>query len=98
MADVEDLLPEVPERVRDPKAGVSDLPVRLASAVVMVGVAGAALWLGGFAWIGFVIAVAGLVLWEWNRLARAMEVSPLGEVVWLFFGALYVTGAALAMI
>ena len=76
----------------------SDLPVRLASALVMAGIAGAALWLGGFAWIGFVIAVAGLVLWEWNRLARAMEVSPLGEVVWLFFGALYVTGAGLAMI
>ncbi|MEM6856534.1 MAG: phosphatidate cytidylyltransferase [Pseudomonadota bacterium] len=98
MADVEDLLPDVPERVRDPKAGVSDLPVRLASAVVMVGVAGTALWLGSFAWIGFVIAIAGLVLWEWNRLARAMEVAPLGEIVWLFFGALYVTGAALAMI
>ncbi|MEO0590933.1 MAG: phosphatidate cytidylyltransferase, partial [Pseudomonadota bacterium] len=28
----------------------------------------------------------------------AMKASPLGEVVWLFFGALYVTGAALAMI
>ncbi|MEO1730087.1 MAG: phosphatidate cytidylyltransferase [Pseudomonadota bacterium] len=76
----------------------SDLPVRLASALVMAGIAGAALWLGGFAWIGFVIAIAGLVLWEWNRLARAMKASPLGEVVWLFFGALYVTGAALAMI
>ncbi|MEL6738335.1 MAG: phosphatidate cytidylyltransferase [Pseudomonadota bacterium] len=76
----------------------SDLPVRLASALVMAGIAGAALWLGGYAWIGFVIAIAGLVLWEWNRLARAMKASPLGEVVWLFFGALYVTGAALAMI
>ena len=75
----------------------SDLPTRLASAVIMVLVAGSALWVGGYVWIGFVILIAGLVLWEWNRLVRATDASPLGEVLWLFFGAVYVCGAALAM-
>ncbi len=76
----------------------ADLPARLASALVMVVVAGGALWLGGFFWIGFVLLVAGLVLWEWNRLVRLSDASPLGEILWLFFGAIYVSGAALAMI
>ena len=76
----------------------ADLPVRFASALVMAAVAGAALWLGGFVWIGFVLLVAGLVLWEFNRLVRGSGASALGEIVWLFFGAVYVSGAALAMI
>ena len=76
----------------------SDLPVRLASALVMAGIAGVSLWLGGFVWIGFVVLIAGLVLWEWNRLVRGSDASPFAEVVWLFFGAVYVCGAALAMI
>jgi len=101
MADVEDLLPDLPdmpERVRDPKAGVSDLPVRLASALVMAAIAAGALWFGGFVWIGFVLLIAGLVLWEFNRLVRGSDASPLGETLWLFFAAVYVSGAALAMI
>ena len=36
----------------------SDLGVRTASAVVMLAVSGTALWLGGWAWIGFVGLVA----------------------------------------
>lgn len=75
----------------------SDLPVRLASAVIMAVIAGGALWLGGWFWIGFVVFIAGVVLWEWNALVRASDASMLGEVVWLFFGAIYVCGAALAM-
>jgi phosphatidate cytidylyltransferase len=80
------------------KSKRSDLPVRAASGLVMVAIAGAALWLGDWAWIGLVVLVGGLVLWEWNRLGRASDASVLGEVVWLFFGAVYVCGAALAMI
>jgi len=76
----------------------ADLPVRLASALIMAGVAAGALWLGGFVWIAFVLLVAGLVLWEFNRLVRRSDASPLGEVMWLFFGAIYVAGAALAMV
>ena len=101
MADVDDVLPDLqdmPERVRDPKAGVSDLPVRLASALVMAVIAVGALWLGGVFWIGFVVLIAGLVLWEFNRLIRRAASSGMSEILWLFFGAIYVSGAALAMI
>lgn len=76
----------------------SDLPVRFVSAVAMIAVSVIALWLGGWFWIGFVILLAGLVLWEWNLLARGFGISAVGEVVWQFFGAIYVGGAALAMI
>ncbi|MEM7700701.1 MAG: phosphatidate cytidylyltransferase [Pseudomonadota bacterium] len=76
----------------------ADLPARLASALVMVAVAAGALWLGGFFWIAFVLLVAGLTLWEFNRLVRGSDASPLGEVLWMFFGAIYVSGAALALV
>ena len=39
----------------------SDLKVRAASAVVMVLVAGLAIWLGGWAWIALVIAASPLI-------------------------------------
>lgn len=76
----------------------ADLPLRLVSAVIMAIVAAGALWLGGIVWIGFVLLVAGLTLWEFNRLVRGSDASPLEEVLWLFFGAVYVSGAALAMV
>ena len=78
--------------------GASDLPVRLASAVVMVLIAGTALWIGGIVWTVLVLVVAALALWEWNRLVHATDASPLGEVLWMFFGAAYVCGAGLAMV
>lgn len=81
----------------DPR-GVSDLPLRVVSAIVMIAVSGLALWLGGWVWTGFVVLVAGLVLWEWNALVRAARISPIAEITWLFFGAIYVCGAGLAMI
>jgi len=85
-------------RVSAVDAGVSDLPVRLVSAVIMAILAGGALWLGNWFWVGFVVLVGGLVLWEWNRLVHASDASVLGELVWLFFGAIYVSGAALALL
>lgn len=75
-----------------------ELAVRAASAVVMLLVAGAALWLGGWWWIGFVALLACGVLWEWNRLVGAFGIKPIGEMAWLFCGAIYVTAAGLAMI
>ncbi len=86
------------ERVREKVTGLADLPVRFVSGVVMIAIVSAALWLGGLVWTGLVILVAGLVLWEWNRLVRGFKTSPLAEVVWLFFGAVYVSAAALALI
>jgi phosphatidate cytidylyltransferase len=76
----------------------NDFAMRLVSALVLAAVAGGALWFGGWVWIGFVVLVAGLILWEWNRLVNAAKGSAIGEIVWLFFGAVYVGGAAFAMV
>lgn len=76
----------------------SDLKARTVSAVVMVAVAGAALALGGFVWMAFVVAVALGVLWEWIRLARQFTPGPGGRAAWNFSGMLYVgIGAAMLL-
>ena len=85
-------------RVRDPKAGVSDLPVRFASAIVMLVLAGGALWLGGWFWTGFVVLLALGVLWEWNKLIARFGRKGLGETLWFFGGVIYIGGAATAML
>ena len=84
-------------RVRDPKAGVTDLPVRLASAIVMLVLAGGALWLGGWFWTAFVALIACGVVWEWNKLIERFGLTGMGETVWFFAGVVYVGGAATAM-
>lgn len=84
-------------RVRDPRAGVSDLPVRLASAIVMLVLAGGALWLGGWFWTGFVVLLACGIVWEWNKLIERFGLAVLGETVWFFAGVVYVGGAATAV-
>jgi phosphatidate cytidylyltransferase len=85
-------------RVRDPKAGVFDLPVRLGSAIVMLVAAGGALWLGGWFWTAFVVLLAGGVLWEWNRLVSRFGGSGVAETLWFFAGVLYIGGAGIAML
>ncbi|MDP5104041.1 MAG: phosphatidate cytidylyltransferase [Erythrobacter sp.] len=82
----------------EPAAAVSDLPVRLASAIVMLVVAGSALWLGGWFWTAFVVVLAGGVLWEWNKLVGRFGVSALAETAWFFGGVLYIGGAGIAML
>ena len=54
----------------------SDLPVRALSGMVMIAVAGGALWLGGWAWTVFVALVSLGVLWEWAGLVRGFVASP----------------------
>jgi phosphatidate cytidylyltransferase len=79
------------------KQNVSDLPVRLGSAVVMLVVSAGALWLGGWVWTGFVGVLALGVLWEWNRLVSRFGASTIAETLWFFGGVIYIGGAALAM-
>ncbi len=75
----------------------SDLGVRTASALVMVGVAGTALWLGGTAWMLFVMAVAVGVLWEWRALALKFASGP-KAAAWIVAGMIYVgLGAAMLL-
>lgn len=80
------------------KQAVSDLPVRLGSAVVMLVISAGALWLGGWFWTGFVGLLALGVLWEWNRLVSRFGVSTAAEALWFFGGVVYVGGAGLAML
>ena len=78
----------------DGKGKNADLPVRVVSAIVVVAVSLAALWLGGWAWAGFVMIVAGGVLHEWRALVRGWKPSPLKEAFWTLGGILYLAPAA----
>lgn len=75
----------------------SDLPVRTASAIVMVTVAGLALWLGGWLWAFFVGAIASGVLWEWRGLVRGFAATPMQQTLWNIGGIVYI-GFATAML
>jgi phosphatidate cytidylyltransferase len=68
----------------------SDLKARTLTAIVMVAVAGTALWLGGDVWKLFVIVVVVGILREWNRLARGIATSAWARLVWLIVGVAYV--------
>ena len=55
-------------RMTEAQPKKSDLGVRVASALVMVTVAGTALWLGWWVWTAFVVLVASICLAEFVRL------------------------------
>ena len=78
--------------------GKSDLPVRVASAVVMVAVAGTALWLGGWAWTALVVAVSAVAFWEWRYLAFAISGRFSARATWLGAGLLYMAAAGTALV
>ena len=82
----------------EPAPRKSDLGVRVASAVVMVAVAGTALWLGGWLWTVFVMAIAVGVLWEWRSLAFVISLRPFARLGWLVSGIAYITLAAALLI
>jgi len=81
---------ETPGEGSTPPKKNADLKARTLSAIVMVAVAGTALWLGGIVWSLFVLAVSVGVLWEWNRLARAIAESAWARLLWLVAGVAYV--------
>lgn len=72
----------------------SELPVRMASAVVMLAVAGAALWAGGLWWGLFVGAVGSGVAWEWVQLIKRFSTSSFERLAWGVGGILYLAAAA----
>lgn len=76
----------------------SDLGVRTASAVVMLAVAGAALWLGGWWFDGFAIAIGVVCLGEFIRLVlRATErLAP--RTVGIIGGTAYIGLAVAALV
>lgn len=76
----------------------SDLAVRTASALVMVAVAGTALWLGGRVWALLVGLVAAGVLVEWSKLVLAFTQKPVARIVWHLGGLFYVGLACLSLL
>lgn len=76
----------------------SDLKVRVASAAVMLAIAGAALWLGGTALDLFILAVAFGVFVELVLLAKKASQSPARFAGFVIGGAFYIGWAALALV
>ncbi len=76
----------------------SDLPVRAASALVMVAVAGVALWLGGVWLDGFIVAVALAAFGEFARLIFRALTSISARIVSLIAGIGYFALAASILI
>lgn len=72
--------------------------MRIVSAVVMVVVAGTALWLGRWPWTFFVICIALGVGWEWRSLTAGFATSPVARGVWNVIGLAYVGLGALALV
>lgn len=74
-----------------------DLPVRVASAAVLLALFAVALWHGGVAFTALVALFAALALFEWLRIARKMDVGAASQIGWIIFGIVYI-GAAGATI
>ncbi len=75
-----------------------DLAVRTLSALVMAALAGGALWLGGWWWIGFVALVALGVFVEWNRLTGRFARSASGRGLWNAAGLIYIGSAGAVLV
>jgi phosphatidate cytidylyltransferase len=68
----------------------SDLGIRTLSGVVMMSVAIAAIWFGGYAFMALVILVGLGVYWEFAKLALGFTQSAGGRLLWLLGGLFYV--------
>lgn len=68
----------------------SDLGIRTISGVVMMSVAIAAIWLGGYAFMALVILVGIGVFWEYSKLVFGFAHSITARLIWLLGGVLYV--------
>ncbi|MFA7586757.1 MAG: phosphatidate cytidylyltransferase [Novosphingobium sp.] len=75
----------------------AELKVRTRSALVMLAVAGSALWLGGWIWLLFVGLVALGVLWEWRGLAVRFVESGMARGLWNVGGIVYI-GTAVSIL
>ncbi|MGL3819436.1 phosphatidate cytidylyltransferase [Sphingopyxis sp. R3-92] len=71
----------------------SDLWVRLGSAIVMLAIAGTALWFGGLAFALLLFVGGALLLVEWVGLVRAMGLGGGGRIALQLLGLLIVVGA-----
>ncbi len=73
-----------------PKGKNADLPVRIASALVMVMVAGGAVWAGGLVFSLFLLVLAGGLLWEWWGLVSKIAKSGFALFLMMLAGVFYI--------
>ncbi len=76
----------------------SDLGIRTLSSVAMMSVAIMAIWLGGYAFMGLVIAIGLGVLFEFAKLVFGFAYSLQAKILWLLGGAIYVGLACFSLI
>ena len=75
----------------------SDLGVRAVSGVVMIAVAVAVLWAGGWVFAALALAAAAAMLWEWHGITSKMPLMSFARGGWLTGGFLYVALGVLAL-
>lgn len=75
-------------------AAKSDLGIRALSAVVLVALAGTALWFGGLAFAALLLVGGGLMIAEWLGLTKAMALNGGARAAMLLLGALVIAGTA----
>lgn len=68
----------------------SDLGIRTLSGVIMMSIAIAAIWLGGYAFMALVVVVGLGVYWEFSKLVMGFAESTGARTVWLMGGLFYV--------
>lgn len=68
----------------------SDLKLRVLSAIVMVAIAGGAVWSGGLVFSLFLVAIAAGLLWEWWGLVSKIARSGPGLILAALFGVAYI--------
>jgi len=76
------------------KDSPNDLKVRTLSAIVMIAVAGSALWAGGWVFTAFVALVAVGLLWEWWGLISKFNQRWWSRALWMLGGVVYIGGAS----
>ena len=76
----------------------SDLGIRTLSSVAMMSVAIIAIWLGGYAFMGLVVAVGLGVFFEFTKLVLGFAHSPQARILWLLGGLTYVGLACFTLI
>lgn len=72
------------------KTSPKDLKVRTLSSIVMLALAGGALWAGGWVFTALVVAVALGLLWEWWGLISKFNASWWGRALWMVAGVIYI--------
>ncbi len=76
----------------------ADLKVRVLSAIVMLAITGWEIWMGGFAYNIFVVAIALGLLWEWRGLSTKIAHTSGAQIALMAAGLAYIGLAAWSLI